>query len=89
MVQMLYGFILGFTFCYLYEKYGSVKAPVFAHIVSNILSVVLTEFHAMEWMSAKPIRIGTITVACASAASAMYVLIQRIEEQPRKMDITV
>lgn len=89
MVQMLYGFILGFTFCYLYEKYGSVKAPVFAHIVSNILSVVLTEFHAMEWMSAKPIRIGTITVACASAASAMYVLIQRIEEQLRKMDITV
>lgn len=89
MVQMLYGFILGFTFCYLYEKYGSVKAPMFAHIASNILSVLLTEFNAMEWMTAEPVRIGTITVACASIASAMYVWIQKIEEKPRKMDIIV
>ena len=82
MVQMLYGFILGLTFCYLYEKYGSVKAPVFAHIASNILSVLLTEMKAMEWMAEKPLRIGMITVICASAASTMYILIQRIEEKP-------
>lgn len=87
MVQMLYGFILGLTFCYLYEKYGSVKAPVFAHIASNVLSVFLTELDAMDWMAAEPIRIGMITVICASAASAMYVLIQRIEEKPEKIDV--
>lgn len=89
LVQMMYGFFLGFTFCYLYEKYGSVKAPVFAHISSNILSVLLTELKAMEWMAAEPLRMGVITVFCASAASAMYVLIQRIEEKPAKIDIIV
>ncbi len=89
MVQMLYGFILGFSFCYLYEKYGSVMAPVTAHVSSNILSVLLTELNAMEWMSAEPLRIGIITVICASAASTMYVLIQRIEEKPERIDITV
>ena len=89
MVQMLYGFILGFTFCYLYEKYGSVKAPIFAHIASNVLSVFLTELDAMDWMAADPVRIGVITVVCASAASTMYILIQRIEERPSKIDIRV
>ncbi len=82
MVQMLYGFTLGFTFCYLYEKYGSVRAPVCAHIASNILSVLLTEMKAMEWMAEKPFRMGIITVICASTASTMYILIQRIEEKP-------
>lgn len=86
MVQMFYGFTLGFTFCYLYEKYGSVKAPIFAHISSNILSVLLTEYQAMEWMEKEPVRMGVITVLCASAASAMYVLIQRIEEKPDKLE---
>ncbi len=28
MIQMIYGFLLGMVFCYIYEKYGSVKAPV-------------------------------------------------------------
>lgn len=86
MVQMLYGFTLGLTFCYLYEKYGSVKAPVFAHISSNVVSVLLTEMKAMEWMAEEPVRIGIITVICASAASTMYVLIQRIEEKPDKTE---
>lgn len=82
MVQMIYGFILGFTFCYLYEKYGSVKAPVLAHISSNVLSVLLTKADAMEWMSKEPVRMGVITVLCASVASTMYVMIQKIEEKP-------
>ncbi len=82
MVQMMYGFFLGFTFCYLYEKYGSVKAPVAAHISSNVLSIVLTEINAMEWMAKEPVRMGVITVLCASAASTMYVLIRKIEERP-------
>ena len=55
---------------------------MFAHIASNILSVLLTEMKAMEWMAEKPVRIGMITVICASAASTMYILIQRIEEKP-------
>ena len=39
----------------------------------------------MDWMAADPVRIGVITVVCASAASTMYILIQRIEERPSKI----
>ena len=62
------------------------KAPMCAHISSNILSVLLTEMNAMEWMSREPVRMGVITVVCASVASTMYVLIQRIEEKPDKKE---
>lgn len=92
LVQMLYGFFMGLTFCYLYEKYGSVKAPVFAHMTANILSVILTETKALDWMAEKEIRMGLITVACAGLSATMYVLIQKIEEKPdikEGFDVTV
>lgn len=81
-VQMLYGFLLGMIFCYLYEKYGSVKAPIFAHMTANIFAVFMTYFQTLDWMADEPMRIGAITILCASVASSMYVLIQRIDEKP-------
>ena len=82
LVQMLYGFILGMMLAYVYEKYGSVKAPVAAHIVMNAISVVGTKYQLFDWMMEDILRIGGITVACAAIASTMFVLIQRIEEKP-------
>lgn len=82
LVQILYGFFMGFMFCYLYEKYGSVKAPAFAHMIANIVSVVMTETKALDRMAENPLYMGVATVLCASAAATMYVLIQRIEEKP-------
>ncbi len=82
MVQMLYAFAQGFVFCWLYEKYGSVKAPILAHITSNLLAVILTYTNAMAWLAEERVRIGTVTVLCATVASSAYVLIQRIEEKP-------
>lgn len=82
LVQMIYGFILGMMLAYLYEKYGSVKAPVAAHIVMNLLSVLATEFGLLDWLIEDQMRIGIVTVACAFVASTMFVLVQRIEEKP-------
>lgn len=84
MVQMIYGFLLGFIFCWLYEKYGSVKAPVLAHMSANIVSVVMTYAGAMEWLLKDDMRMGVVTVLCATVASSMYVLVQRIDEKPEK-----
>ena len=42
-VQMVYGFILGMLLAYMYEKYGSVKAPIVGHMVMNLFSVLATE----------------------------------------------
>lgn len=82
LVQMLYGFVLGMMLAYLYEKYGSVKAPIAAHMAMNLLSVLATKFKLMDWMLEDPMRIGIVTVVCAAVASTMFVLVQRIEEKP-------
>ena len=81
-VQMLYGFFLGMMLAYIYEKYGSVKAPVLSHIAMNLLSVFVTEFKIYDWMTEDIMRMGIITVICGTVASTMYVLIQQIEEKP-------
>lgn len=82
MVQMLYGFILGMMLAYLYEKYGSVKAPIAAHMAMNLLSVLATEYKLLDWLMEDKMRMGIVTVACAFVASTMFVLVQRIEEKP-------
>ena len=69
---------------YVYEKYGSLKAPVAAHMSMNLLSVLATRYGLYNWMLKDNIRIGIITVVCAAVASTMFVIIQRIEEKPTK-----
>lgn len=86
LVQMLYGSLLGMVFAYVYEKYGSVKAPIAAHIAANFISVMGTHYKWFEWMLEEPMRIGAITVASATVASTMFVLIQRIEERPEAVE---
>lgn len=87
MVQMLYGIFLGMMLAYLYEKFGSVKAPILAHIVMNIFSVLATNGKLFDWLTADIMRIGIATIICAAVASTMFVFIQRIEEQPDLHDV--
>ncbi len=81
MVQIIYAFVMGMVFAYVYEKYGSVKAPILAHIGANMVSLICTELDSFGWMLEDPIRIKVITIACATIASSMYVFIQRIDEK--------
>ncbi len=87
LVQMLYGFAMGMVFAYVYEKYGSLKAPILAHIAANFVSVTGTKFHWFQWMEEVPVRMGVITVIAATVAATMYVWIQRIEETPEVIKI--
>ena len=84
LVPGLYGFIMGMMFCYVYEKYGSVKAPILAHITANILSVVGTQFQWFDWLFEDPMRVGISTVLCAFVASSIYVMIQRLNTDTTK-----
>lgn len=85
LIQMFYGFFLGIVFAYAYEKYGSVKAPIAAHVAANLVSVLGTNYNWFTWMMEDPMRIGVITVICAAAAATMFVFMQRIEEKPDKI----
>ena len=81
-VQMIYGTICGLLMAYLYEKYGSIKAPIFAHMLMNVVACVLTEVDGFTWMFVKPVRMAIITIACAAIASTMFLFIRDINEKP-------
>lgn len=83
MVQMIYGMCMGMVMAYIYEKYGSVKAPILAAVAANVLSVAGSNYHLFDWMMAAPEKMGVITVLCSTVAATMFVLIQRIEENPQ------
>lgn len=78
-VQGPYGFIMSIMFAYSYEKYGSLKAPVLAHMAANLISVVGTRYAWFDWMFEDIMRVGLITVLCAAVGSTMFVLMQRME----------
>lgn len=86
-VQTIYGLLCGFLLGYLYEKYGSIKAPIFAHMIMNIVSCVMTEVDGFTWMFTKPIRMAVITIACATIASTMFLFIRDIQEKPETVTI--
>ena len=79
LVQMIYGSLAGILLAYLLEKYGSIKAPILAHICMNIVALTLTEAEVFTWMFQNVIRMGVITVACSTLASTMFLLIQKID----------
>lgn len=85
LVQAIYGITSGLLLAYLYEKYGSMKAPILAHMLMNIVSCVLSAANVFWWMFEKASRVGVITVACAAIASTMFVLIRNIDEKPEVM----
>ncbi|MEF9839463.1 MAG: CPBP family intramembrane glutamic endopeptidase [Lachnospiraceae bacterium] len=78
-VQAIYGFVLGLAFAYLYEQYGSIKAPIIAHVIVNLTSVVLTNTGGYRWIFATPLRMGIVTVICATIAAAVFMLIKKID----------
>ena len=84
LVQALYAFVMAVVFAFLYEKYGSVMAPILAHVTANIISVLATHFKTFDWLMADMMRVSVVTVACAAIASSMYVFIQRMDDEPEE-----
>lgn len=81
-VQFIYATASGVLLAYLCEKYGSIKAPILAHVLMNIVSCILTEVDMFTWMFSEKIRLAVITMACAFMASVMFLFIRKIEEKP-------
>ena len=79
-VQMIYGGLCGILLAYVYEKYGSMKAPILAHMLMNTVACVLTGVEGFEWMFTQPMRMAVITIACAAIGSTMFLFIRDIEQ---------
>ncbi|MGO5051228.1 lysostaphin resistance A-like protein [Lachnospiraceae bacterium LCP25S3_G4] len=87
-VQAIYGGILGYILVYLYQKYGSIYAPILGHIVMNLISVTFTHYNVFQWIFDNPLRMGIITVACATISASILVWIHNgnIEDQKSAME---
>lgn len=84
--QMIYTFLLGILLSYLYEKFGSFRAPVLLHILLNTGSVVFTEVGVFRWVAGSPMRMAGAVIAGAFLCSAMFVLIQKMPGSVRNED---
>ncbi len=81
LVQMIYGTACGLLLAYLYEKYGSIKASIFAHMLMNLVAIFMSSVNGFTWMFTKPMRMAVITVVCATLASSIFLLIQKVDEE--------
>ena len=68
----------------LYEKYGSLKAPILFHVCANLVSVIATEADIFTWIFQSYIRVVVTTVACAACGAASYVKIRNVFMEPQK-----
>ncbi len=81
MVQFLYALVMGIALAWVYEQYGSIKAPIILHVFANITSLILTQQDIFMWIFESPIRMGIITVSCATLTAVCYVVISNITEK--------
>ncbi len=79
LVQGIYAYAMAMMLCYVYDRYGSVWAPILAHIAANMVSLFGVQYHWFDWMFADVMRVGLVTACCACAASTVYVVMQRME----------
>lgn len=81
-IQMIYAFVLALFLAYVYEKYGSFKAPVLLHISVNLISLICTESKLLDLLYAVPMLMAVAVVICAFIGAVMFILIQKIKEKP-------
>lgn len=76
LVQGVYAFIIGFILCYVYERYGSVKAPILMHMASNIVSVAASETGILDFMYSSQSMFLISTFVCCVLVVAMFYLVE-------------
>lgn len=75
--QMTYAMLLGIFLCYVYEKFGSLRAPVLLHVAANCSSLIYSRTGLFRWIGGAPLRMAGTVIIGTFICSAMYVLIQR------------
>lgn len=77
-IQIAYSFLSGMILAYVYEKFGSLKAPVLLHVLLNTSSVLFSEFGLFEYLLSEPMLMAGIVILGALICSMMFVHMQKI-----------
>lgn len=81
MVQSIYGLIFGFVLAYVYEKYGSIIAPLLLHIAANITSLVMTRYGGFVAILKNIGFTMVCTGVCVAASAGMLMIMQKQREK--------
>ena len=76
-VQMIYTFLLGILLCYVYEKFGSMKAPITLHVVLNLGSLLFTDIGVFNWLARESFKMAVAVIISTFICAACFVWIQR------------
>lgn len=76
-VQMIYTFLLGILLCYVYEKFGSMKAPITLHVVLNLGSLSFTDIGEYLLACREPFKMAVAVIISTFICAACFVWIQR------------
>jgi membrane protease YdiL (CAAX protease family) len=78
-IQFIYAFVLGLLCAYVYEKFGSLVAPIMLHIVANLTAITFTQLNGFVWFFEVPIRAGITVVLAAFIGASLVVLLRSIQ----------
>lgn len=81
LVQFIYATLCGFLFAYFCEKFHSLMAAIFSHMIMNLVSITMTQFGFFQWIFSNPFTIIVSTVLCVILFGYGFWNIQ-------KMDVT-
>lgn len=77
LVQGIYAFVAGFLLCYVYERYGSMAAPIIMHMASNMIAVIASETGVLKFMYGSVGMFYGFTFVCCLIVVAVVYLIER------------
>lgn len=77
LVQFIYATIMGCMLVYLYETYGTLKAPIAAHICMNLTSVLFTQYNLFGWVYESVVRTVAVTILSAILVCVSGMWIQK------------
>lgn len=79
-VQALYTVGMGMLLAYVYEKYGSLKAPLCLHITANIVSLLCTQLGVFDWLMQNKLWMAVLAVAGTFVGTMVFVNIQKVDK---------
>lgn len=83
-VQFIYAFLCGIVFAWLYLEFGSVMAPIVAHCIMNLISIVASDLYVFTFLFKSQMHTTIAAVAGLTLTSVFYVLIVNSKDTTNK-----
>ncbi|MBA4687816.1 MAG: CPBP family intramembrane metalloprotease [Candidatus Galacturonibacter soehngenii] len=82
MVQGVYAFVVGMLFVFIYDRYKSIFAPILAHVIANLTSILSKEIGIFDIFYTSDIAFYTSTVIVIVLCIVSLVLIHKLVHRP-------